>query len=283
MRIRSLLFIISGAIVFSSCDLLNNGSSSGLSDSDIINGLKTALNVGTDSSSTKLSMLNGYYGDALVKIPLPDEAVQIQNNIDAILSVAPSLSSYLNLDAQFENVVKSVNRAAENAAKNAAPIFKNAITGLSITQGLEILHGQVPDTTTTKAASFDSTAATQFLKMKTYQGLTNLYAPRIDSSLDKDLGLGFSANQAWTALRTTYNSAVSTIKGNIITSTALQLTGYDLQPLQTQSIGTFATGKALDGLYFKVGQEEIKIRRDPWKWVTTAVGDILTKVFGSSN
>ena len=119
--------------------------------------------------------------------------------------------------------------------------------------------------------------------MKTYSGLTNLYAPKIDASLDKDLGLGFSANDAWTTLRTAYNNAVSTINGNIITSAALQLTGYDLQPMQTESIGTFATQKALDGLYFKVGQEEIKIRRDPWKWVTTAVGDILTKVFGSSN
>lgn len=273
-----LLILFSIVLLSSECDYEN--VSTGLSDEDIVEGLKTALAVGTDSSSTALSIVNGYYGDPLVKIPLPEEAQKVQSNIDAILSKAPSLSTYLNLDNQFENVVKSINRAAEDAASEAAPIFKNAITGLSISQGLEILQGQVPDDVS-KATDFDSTAATQYLMGKTFAPLTDLYAPKIDVALDKDLGLGFSANDAWTALRTTYNNAVNTIEGNIITRTALQVTGYTLDPLETESIGVFATEKALDGLFLKVGDEERKIRRDPWEWVTTTVGNILTKVFGS--
>jgi hypothetical protein len=264
------------------CEFFDNGNGLGLNDSTIVAGLKTALGVGTDSSSTSLSFQDGYYGNSLVKIPLPEEAIKVQNDIHAILSLAPSLSSYLNLDAQFENVVKSINRAAEESAKDAAPIFKNAITDLSITKGLQILQGQVPDdSSSTKSGEFDSTAATRYLKNHTYLDLTGLYAPKIDNALDKDLGLGFSANQAWATLRTNYNNAVNSINGNWAASTALSLTGYSITTLKTQSIGTFATQKALDGLFLKVGQQEISIRRDPWKWITTVVGDILTKVFGN--
>lgn len=272
-----LLILLSVMLLASECEV--EDISTGLSDEDIIEGLKTALAVGTDSSSTVLSIVNGYYGDPLVKIPLPEEALKVQSDINSILSLAPSLGTYLNLDNQFENVVKSINRAAEDAAKDAAPIFKNAITELSITDGLEILQGQVPGDAT-KAGDFDSTAATQYLMGQTFAPLTNLYAPKIDFALDKDLGLGFSANDAWTTLRNSYNSAVNTITGNIVTKLALQATGYSLNPLETESIGVFATEKALDGLFFKVGEEEKKIRRNPWEWLTTTVGNILTKVFG---
>lgn len=271
---------ISLAVV--SCEFLEQvEETTGLSEEDIVKGLKTALEVGTDSSSTALAVLNAYYENPLLKIPLPEEAQNVQTQINMILDLAPSLSSYLNLDTHFENVVKSINRAAEESAKEAAPIFKSAITDLSIVQGLEILQGRVPtDSQGTKSGGFDSTAATQYLLLQTYSPLTDLYAPKIDNALNKDLGLGFSANQAWTTLRSTYNNAIATINGNFITRNALALTGYSLNELETESIGVFATEKALDGLFLKVGEEEIKIRRDPWKWISTTVGNILTKVFG---
>jgi hypothetical protein len=263
-------------LFISSCEYFNVDTEDGLSTDEIIEGLKKALEIGTDSSSAVLSALNGYYLDALVKIPLPDDANKIRNDINSILALAPSLSSYLNLDTQFENVVKSVNRAAENAAKEAAPIFGGAIHDLTISQGWDILHGVVPSDSAVKSSDFDSTAATQFFKIKTYSALTDLYAPKIDLALDKDLGLGFSANQAWNVLRTNYNSAVNAITGNFVTNYALELTGYSLEPLQTESIGVFATQKALDGLFFKVGVEEKKIRKDPFQWAI----DIIQKVFG---
>lgn len=270
------IFVFTSAFLFSSCEFLEENLPAGLSEEEIVEGLKTALALGTDSSSTTLSVINGYYGDAIVKIPLPEEAEDVQEKINAILDLAPSLSSYLNLDAQFENVVKSINRAAEDAASDAAPIFKDAITDLSIADGWEILNGKVPSNEL-KSGSFDSTAATQYLKIETFNQLTSLYAPRIDDALDGDLGLGFSANQAWSTLRTNYNNAVNNIKGNFIANSALQLTGYSLEPLETESIGVFATEKALDGLFYKVGEEEKKIRKNPFEWAI----DIIQKVFGS--
>lgn len=281
---KFILSIITAFILLTGCEWLDQNLPEELSEEDIVTGLKTALEVGTDSSSTTLSLEDGYYGNALIKIPLPEEAKKVQSQINAILSLDKSglLSSYLNLDTHFENVVKSINRAAEESAKEASPIFKGAITDLTIYQGLEILQGQVPqDTSSSKSAAFDSTAATKYLMNKTFVQLTDLYAPKIDFALDKDLGLGFSANEAWNTLRTAYNKAVNNINNSFLASNALALTGYTLETLQTESIGTFATEKALNGLFLKVGEEEIKIRRDPWLWISTAVGDILTKVFGS--
>lgn len=116
------LILLVAIIGVSSCDLTNTG----LTTDEIIKGLKTALEVGTDSSSTNLSLENGYYGNALLKIPLPDEAQMVQNNINSILALAPSLSSYLNLDQQFENdlVVGSYSSAELREAVMRPPVIR---------------------------------------------------------------------------------------------------------------------------------------------------------------
>ena len=90
----SFLFLLA----VSSCELFNFDSDGdgGLSTEEIVEGLKTALVIGTDSSTSVLSAVNGYYGDALVKIPLPQEAQKVQSDINSVLSLAPSLSSYLS-------------------------------------------------------------------------------------------------------------------------------------------------------------------------------------------
>jgi len=275
---RKIIGILCAAtLIFGGCDWLEENVPTGLTEDEVVEGLRTALMVGTDTSASLLSQVNGYYGNELIKIPLPDEAVKVKNEINSILSLAPSLSTYFNLDQYFEDVVKSVNRAAEDAAKDSAPIFKNAITGLSISQGWDILNGKVPGGNTNSTGDFDSTAATAYLMQETYSPLTSLYSPKIDKALDKDLGLGFSANDAWSTLRTAYNTSVNKIKGNYLANLALEQTGYTLEPLQTETIGTFATGKALDGLFYKVSEEEKQIRKNPFEWAL----DIIRKVFGS--
>ena len=98
-------------LLFSSCELLEDAAD-GLSLEEVVEGLKTALKVGSDTSSTVLSKVNGYYGDELVKIALPPEA----ENIRSIIT-NNDLADIINLDQQFENVVIAVNRAAEDAAK----------------------------------------------------------------------------------------------------------------------------------------------------------------------
>jgi len=264
-------FII--ALFAISCDELNVDPS--LTDEELIEGLKTALNVGTDSSTAELSAVNGYYLDKFVKIPLPDEAEEVRTVVVQLQEKAPSLSSFIDLDDEFENVVKSINKAAEESAKEAAPIFGGAIKSLTIKDGWDILNGKNP-ADKTKADAFDSTAATAYFKTLTSGELTQLYAPKINVALDKDLGVGLSANEAWNALRNAVNSSVDKITSNNILNLAYENSGISIPRIETESIGEFATEKALDGLFLKVGEEEKKIRNNPFDWAL----DILRKVFG---
>lgn len=277
MKKITILLSLLMILIFSSCEYFNMDDEEGLSTEEIIEGLKTALAIGADSASTSLSKVNGYYmgPENLVKIPLPDEAVVIRNKINGNATLA-TISSLIGLEDAFENVVLSVNRAAEDAATDAAPIFKNAITSLTISQGWDILNGIVPDESL-KAADFDSTAATQFLKNKTYVALTDLYAPKIDVSLSKDIIGSVSAYDAWNTLTSKYNSFIDRTD----VQTALTLADLLGQPVNLPDaietdIGVFSTQKALNGLFYMVGNEEKKIRKDPFQWAI----DIIQRVFG---
>jgi hypothetical protein len=266
----------------SGCEEINDLFPNGLTEEEIIEGLKTALNVGSDSASTSLSVTDGYYGNSLVKIPLPPEAVEIREKINGNATLA-WISSTIGLEEKFEDVIKTVNRSAESAAREAAPIFKEAITGLTISQGWDILNGIVPSgKKSTLAEDFDSTAATKYLSQKTYVPLTDLYAPKINAALDKDLVGGYSATETWESLTSKYNNFLSRsdVKAALL---AAELLGkpIDLPASINTDLGEFSVQKALDGLFYMVGNEEIKIRRNPLAWAKTVVGNILERVFGS--
>lgn len=268
---KIILSVFSITLLFSSCDLLEE--SIGITDDEIVEGLKTALTVGADSSSTALSLTDGYYGSALLKIPLPDEAEEVRAFV-----TNNRIADAFDLDEEFENVVLSINRAAESAAKEASPIFKEAITDLSISQGLEILNGTVPsddENLALKADDFDSTAATAYLKIQTFSPLTELYAPKINTALDVDLGLGFSAVEAWETLTTNYNNTLNTTVGKAAIVTA-NLFSISIPGEMNTDLGEYSTEKALNGLFYMVGEEEKSIRRDPFEWAL----DILHTVFG---
>lgn len=255
MRKIILVFVFAiMAISQQSCDLLQQ-SSDNLSSDEIVSGLKTALQVGTDSSVYLTSKTDGFYKDALIKIALPSEASSLLNN--------PIYGTVLQ---PFANkVIESMNRAAEAAAPEAKQIFINSITSLSITDGLAILNGQNP-AATLKSTAFDSTAATAYLKSTTKPQLVQAFATPINAKLSTDLGLGFSANQAWNTFVTAYDTYA------LLTGSA-QIDNVDL--------GTYVTGKAIDGLFVKVGDQERAIRRDPYKWASQTVGNILQRVFGN--
>ncbi len=267
MKNSIIISIIFSLFIFLSCekqyvlDILNNNSdtlaSNTLSSSEIIDGLKTALIVGTDSSSSRLNITDGYFADAAVKILLPPEANVIVENISSV-SGGPAL---------VQKVILSINRAAEDAADDASPIFKNAITSLSISQAWDILNGVNPAGTKSTSTGFDSTAATNYFNSVTRNDLVTVFAPKMNEALDKDLiGLGYSANDAWNDLSTAYNTIAS-----------IPFSG--LTPVNT-NLGTHCTNKALDGLFLKVGEQEKKIRENPFSWAATAVGNILARVFG---
>ncbi len=265
-------------LILSSCDLAEDLlEDTELSTSEIVEGLKTALEIGTDTASTELSLIDGYYKGSplLAVIQLPDEVELIRTKINSN-SVVKEISETVGLDDKFDDVILAVNRAGEDAAKDVAPIFKDAITNLTISQGLDILQGIVPSDKGAKSmyTEFDSTAATQYLKLKTYSNLIGLYAPKINTSLDKDLVLDNSANEIWSSFTLNYNELLSVINSNFLTSSLDE--ELELPSSISTDLGEFSTGMALDELFFRIGKEEKKIRKNPFAWASS----IIQKVFG---
>jgi hypothetical protein len=195
-----------------------NGNS--LSNDDIIKGLKEALSVGSKNSAGKASQVDGYFKNPLIKIPFPKEAEQMESTL-----------KNMGMSKQVDDFVLSLNRAAEDAAKKAAPIFLNAITKMTINDGLTILKG-------------NDNAATQYLKNTTSQQLTNEFKPVVKTSLNS-----VQVTKYWSPLITTYN------KVPFVTH---------LNP----SLDEYVTQKAIEGLFTLVAQEELKIRKDPAARVT---------------
>jgi len=216
-----------------------------LTQNEIIAGLKEALVVGTGNSVNVLGVANGYYGDDLVKILLPPEADIIVDNIGKI----PGGQQLL------EDVLLQINRAAEDAVSEAKPIFVNSIRSMTISDALGILQG-------------DDRAATRYLQQTTYDGLFALYRPKIQSSLDKKLVGNISTAQSWNTLTSRWNEVAGSLVGQIA----------GLQPVETK-LDEYLTGKALDGLFLKIGEEEKQIRENPLARVT----DLLKRVFGSAS
>lgn len=267
---KKIYFILSilAALSFVACEEINDvlEEVDELSTEEVVSGLKTALVVGTDSSVTYLSAVDGYYKNEALKILLPDEADVIIDNLDNQVFQSLGVSDFLQ--QQVDEMVLRINRSAEDAATEAAPIFKSSITNLTLDKAWDILNGTNPEAKG-QAAEFDSLAATHYLMSTTFTQLSGLFQPKINNSLDKPLVAGVSTNQAWDEVQATYNQGAETVAGQIL----------GLQSVNIQ-LSEHVTNRALDGLFLKVGEEEKKIRRDPLAWATSAVGDILNRVFG---
>lgn len=212
-----------------------------LSQSEIIAGLKQALVVGTDSSVAELSGLNGYLKDEAVKILLPPEADIITKN----LSKLPGGQDLV------DKVITSINHAASDAAKEAAPILVNSIKTMSIQDAAGILTG-------------GNYAATDYLRRTNYDDLLALYQPKIEGSLDKKIVGNYSAQQSWDEMTGKWNQVAGSFVGQLA----------DLEAVETD-LSTYLTKRALDGLFLKIGETEKNIRQDPAARVT----DLLKRVF----
>src|SRR5215203_1788672 len=141
--------------------LAKPGGKSILSNDEIVSGLKEALQVGTEKGANRVSAVDGFFKDAAIKILMPAEAQKAEKTL-----------RNLGMGKQVDNAILSMNRAAEDAAKSAAPIFINAIKGMSFQDALGILKG-------------GDNAATNYLKDKTVIGLTEVFRPVIETSLKK--------------------------------------------------------------------------------------------------
>ncbi len=198
-----------------------------LSTSTIANGLKEALRVGTERGTAKLSSPDGFFKDAAIKILMPEEAKKVEQRLRSI-----------GLGKQVDNAILSMNRAAEDASKSATPIFINAIKQMSIQDATGILRG-------------GDFAATNFLKSKTTNNLTEAFRPFIEQSLAK-----VNATKYWNTIFSAYNQ-------------------FSLQKVNTD-LSAYVTQKSLEGIFHEIGLQEQKIRKDPMAQTT----ELLKKVFG---
>ncbi len=246
MKVRY-LFLAAVIMFFSGCSellkVMQTSANIPLTEEEVINGLKEALSTGARNSAERLSAENGYYGDAAIKILLPDEAKTIIDNISKIPGG----------DKLVEDVILRINRAAEDAAKEVAPIFVNSITQMTIRDAFNILRGA-------------DNAATAYLRTTTWDQLYSLYKPKIQSSTEKKIIGNISTKDSWISLTGRWNSVANSIAG--------KLAGF--KPVNTD-LDDFLTTKALNGMFSKVEIEELKIRKE----VSARVTPLLKRVFGS--
>ena len=238
-----LLFIFTGCAELMQIAQTATSNDQPLTQTEIISGLKEALIVGTNNSANILGVTDGYYKDDLVKIFLPPEADIIVKNISKIPGG----------DQLIEDVLLKINRAAEDAVKDAKPIFVNSIKNMSITDAVGILGGK-------------ENAATEYLHNTTYNQLFELYRPKIQTSIEKKLVGNISTGQSWNTLTKKWNDVAKSLVG--------QIAGF--KPIEIE-LDEYLTHKALDGLFLKIEAEEKQIRKDP----LARVNNILERVFGS--
>jgi hypothetical protein len=186
----------------------------GLTNDEIVAGLKEALTVGAQRGTDKISAVDGFFKNAALKILMPEEAKKVEETLRGI-----------GMGKQVDQAILTMNRAAEDAAKSAAPIFINAVKGMSIQDAVGILKG-------------GDNAATNYLKSKTTAELTAAFRPVIEKSLQK-----VDATKYWNTVFTNYNR-VSKDKVNT-------------------DLPTYVTEKALTGIFNQLAEEEKNIRKDP--------------------
>ncbi len=186
-----------------------------LTTEEVANGLKEALVKGISEGSASASKLNGYLGNPQIKIPFPPDVQKVEDKLRSI-----------GLDKQVDQFIETLNRGAEEAAKEAKPIFVTAIRSMTIQDAWNILKGS-------------DDAATQYLVRTTSDQLRGKFKPVISNALDKT-----NATKYYGDIINTYNKVPFVEKVD-----------PDLE--------NYATQKALDGLFFLIAKEEQKIREDP--------------------
>jgi len=194
---------------------LLNTKAGGFTEKDAADAIKEALVNGTGESVKFVSALNGYLGNPEIRIPFPQEAKEVETKLRAI-----------GLGKKVDEFNESMNRAAEQAANEAKPIFISAIKGLTVKDAINVVKGE-------------KNAATMYLQRTTSPDLKVAFQPKIKASLDN-----VNATKYWGDLITAYNK-------------------IPLVKKQNPNLTEYVTGKAIDGLFVMIAKEELKIRQNP--------------------
>ena len=199
-----------------------------LGETEAASGVRVALERGADSAVSLLGRPGGFLDNPQVKIPLP-----------GALDKAASMLRAIGQGQRVDDLVTSMNRAAEQAVPAAKPLLLNAVHSMSVEDAVRIVRG-------------GDTSVTDFFAAKTRAPLGEKFLPIVTAETEK------------VSLAAKYNAVAS--KGST----------FGLIKPEDANVEQYVTRKALDGLYFMIGQEEKKIRADP-----VATGSaILKAVFG---
>jgi Protein of unknown function (DUF4197) len=227
-----LLFIFSTATSFAQIDLKklkDKVTGDKLSAKEVASGLKEALTKGVSKGSDEVSKQDGYLKNPEIKIPFPPEVKQVESTLRKI-----------GMDEQVDKFIVSLNRAAEDAAKEAKPIFVSAIKQMTIEDAWSILKGE-------------DDAATKYLNKTTSSQLKDKFKPIIKASLDK-----VNATKYYKELITAYNKVPMVKKVN-------------------PDLDQYATDKATDGLFVMIAKEEKNIRENPGARTTELLKKVFSK------
>ncbi len=232
---------IISSILVTSCDVLEDvanemlstdSTTPALTEGEVASGLKEALTVGIVNAVDVTSITDGFLKNSAIRLPFPEDAIKVKQK-----------ALEWGLDGQVEKFETTLNRAAETASKEALPIFKKAITDMTINDAFGILRG-------------GDGAATSYLKQKTTAELKTAFRPKVEAAIAQ-----VKLTEYWEPIITKYNTAMTLTRGE------------KLNP----DLNEYVTDKAIQGLFHMVENEENKIRKDPIARVT----ELLQKVFGS--
>lgn len=232
-------------------DVLGATNGNGYTNDEAVQALKEALIESAISSSSLLSKEDAYFKNPLYFIDMPEDAEKLIN----VVTKVPGGKGLV------DDVVLRLNRTAESSAREIVPIFRNAITTMSVEDGVALVTG-------------GDSAATEYLKKKTYTQLLSLYKPKINSALDQKLVGKTSANEAWTKLVNAYNKT-----GNTTNKIFRKLGKEDVMEEIETDLAQYATEKALDAVFLQMAEEEKKIRTNPLDYASK----LIQKVFGAKS
>ena len=225
---KNAIFALLGAFVMA-CAQPALGQLDRISNKDAVAGLKAALEKGTQAAVASLGRADGFLGNEKVKIPLPES-----------LARAESLLRRVGMGKYADELVVTMNRAAEAAVPQARQVFVESVRKMTVQDAKGILTG-------------GDTAATEYFKRTTRDSLHGRFLPIVKKATAK-VGLAQKYNQY-----------------------AGQAASLGLVKGDQANLDEYVTGKALDGLYVMVAEEEKKIRQDP----VAAGASIIKKVFGA--
>lgn|GEM_PF-137408 len=260
-----LLGVVALLLGAAACEKVNDVLKSlGLSDTEIVAGLKEALNTAADTAQGSASKVNGFLKNEAIAIMLPDElkpVKQLVDKADDIPVVGPIVGPIVKstLGDGVEDLRVAMNHAAEQASQGVLPIFKGAVKEMTITDGLQVLQG-------------GDSAASHYLREKTYTKLEEKFTPVVKESMGKT-----EVNSYYETLSTNYNEVVGKVNAIPGGMALVKAAVPDLPDRLDTDLSRFITTKGLDGLFYLMKGEEKKIRTNPLDYAS----DIIRKVFNS--